>query len=821
MKSVNTLGNPISPYFNSAFDSSSLTVKPQVTIEFGNNSFNSTAQTDQTTTASSTKSVDMWPTGATDVGNFWGPAEAFNNKNRNSMYWAVLDCGATAWGPDSPDPPYRCVCTDDLAGNYEHGWWSAKSSFPATVQSIFTYGRNINQVGVWTDEAYANMSSITVYYYNGSTWISLGTITPTPTAYYNTVNMPSYPSGTLCYGLKATVNSSYGSDGFARICELQGYMTVDVSADVISFDLEQNREQYDSTVPVGLLMTGSLNLILQNTDQKYSPFNASGPYYPYIGENNRIVLSVGIDETPVGLAMIEYVQMGEFWSDQWDIDGQNTQASVGCRDYGKFMQDQLVPFSKVWQNQNLNIPIRDLLARVGKAPSQINIDQYATRTFPLLYVFNESYWNFLGEVALADQGTFGFDGLGDFFYYTYSRLSQPPYTSSQFTFSPSANIIDASQETQLILNIIQVDVNPINPLDFGVEALWQENTQRTIPATVGGGTTGTEASQPTLSWNYLAADIGSTDMTIPCSISNEIQDMYNPYLGGDYNSIYILIDNEVIYCDSVDDNNFYVYAGDTNFPVDPVNNPNGRGWARTTAASHSSGAYIGQCEYYESALYDRGPALAVNGVYCTAIDGLELAYGPGMAQAKIILFVPDLFKAELCIANIVPAFTPLKASGIDSFNPTTMMYRGASGTTGANGDQLNWVTSINGVGLLQRSSPRRIGTGNLTNRRQIRRHGRHEIEINNPWIQTDAHARQLANFMNQQYNVPRSVVTLNAIANPILDLSDRVTISSYPEGGITNIDYNIINISYRYDGGLTAQYSLKEVYVPGSSLPLG
>lgn len=496
----------VSNGFTTAFASGSMEVKTKLVAEFGSNRFNDA----QVCTASSEKLIRRNVDGTIQLPTFqfWTPASAFNNKNRNSMRWAVCGDrnnpgkGAKAAGASSSYAPYRVVPREPK--ELETGWRSNTKSdasglfaSPEWVMSMFN-SRPINKIKLYGMEGYPNIKTISVQYHDIdlNSWVNVATNYVCAENDYQ--HEWTVSPNKNCDGLRVYIYSTYATDDQARVSELQGLLVEDISSDVISCDINEVRQDYETSVPLGTTRANTLNAQLDNTDQKYSRSNSSSPYYPYIEPHTRIEAFYGIN---VGSNTYEYTPMGEFWVDEWNGDGGSTVAQFGARDFSMFLQSETLEIPRLWRNQTVKRIIQDVMARMGKCSDELDIDTNALREIPLLYLYEASPWTFLTEVAFADQGMFGFDESGLFYYHSYNRLNEAPYTSVVKDFSDNDYIIDISENSAIYANKVIVDVSPVNTERTGVKSLWS-------------------AEQPTvLRYTQLGANISSTDTTITVKVS--------------------------------------------------------------------------------------------------------------------------------------------------------------------------------------------------------------------------------------------------------------------------------------------------------------
>jgi len=786
---------PVVSGFNDAFAADTIYMDHKVIVEFGSNRFND----GQVVTASSTKPVYRGLDSLrSDVAEFWRPSDVFNNKNYNTMKWLVCDAGAKLNDVEDGSG-YRAISFDD--GDYERGWWSENKSDesgvfsdPEWVQSEFfqddgitPFERRMNKLSLYLTEGYANMAEVTVQYKdtNGD-WIDVEANRVLDADEYEVTW--TFVEDIVITGLRVYVHATQDANDWARINELNAYWIKDISEYVINIDVNEIREQYDGTVPVGTTAANTVSVELDNTESLFNHNEPDSIYAPYIGANNRVEIYYGVDvNQDPNNPNFQYVQMGEFWTDEWSNEANGLQATFTGRDFSKFLQDEQFAWGRVWTNTNIVTCFRDLLLLLGMPLSRINIDETNLRGYQMLFIKDQQIWDFMGQVAFADQGIFGFDYKGDFYYHSYNVLNDAPYTTPVLTLDWDTNIMDGSTKTEIFINKVKVSVSSINTEETGTRRIWG-------------------AESPTiLSYAKLASDIDVDDTTITVSQAAR-QDNGNLTDNGwpERNGILfipqftqevragrtfnIVTGGELIKYATRSDNQFQGCE---------------RGYLETTPHAWTAGAYIGEARYWDIE-YDNSPALDVKYPFVTAIDSLLEIPGEEEPQAYVIIWERDMFNARLAIGNVVEYLTWLAGTGqtlkdIDNTEADA---------------EINFATSIAGMVAVEKAGRQEIGeevTPSAENRDAIRRYGKNEIEIDNPWIQTRNHAEDIANIYIDEYRKPRRIVQVTIVGQPALETGDRIRISNFPQLGIETTEYHIISANHRYDGSLVTDMTLREV----------
>jgi hypothetical protein len=488
-----------------------------------------------------------------------------------------------------------------------------------------------------------------------------------------------------------------------------------------------------------------------------------GSYGSSLGSGNVLLK---VSDIHVESVATEYVQMGEFWTDEWQVEGGGVTARTSGRDFSKFLQDDTITIGRVWQNETVGNIFKDIMQLMGFGVSRIDLDDQATRIFSIAYIKDESIWSFMSQIAFADQGLFGFGRDGRFYYHSYNRLNRSPYYNISYDYDQSRNIVDGQFTTAIYTNKVTVNVTPINLENTGTRSIWG-------------------AEDPTiLSWNVLA-----TSMTNNQTFVNLVHSANDPaniqYYLPDKNG-FIYIGSELI--------KYGVRSGTT--LTECV-----RGHSGTPAATHTAGTYIGEARKWDIE-YDNYPALNVQSPYVTAIDGrLNESLSP---IATLVLFQQDAFTAKLVIANAVQALTILEGTGpaIDQPDP-----------------ELPWTTVIAGQVPIEEAGREKIGIDaedSPENAVAIRKYGKNQIDIDNKWIQDKNHGLELAENIIAEYAVPRKIVEFNTFPYPALDLGIRVYVANYDQLSIRGKEYHLIGLKYNFDGGLQCSATLRET-LPSSN----
>jgi hypothetical protein len=791
--------------FNNAFVQDEMYLDHKVIVEFGSNRFND----GQVVTASSTKTMQRGIDNLqAQEAEFWKASDVYNNMNHNTMKWLVCDAGATL-NAEADGSGYRCVpvnSTPDIVQDFERGWWSAVRSDgsgiftagPQWVQSEFfeedgitPFQRRANKIVLYTTDGYDNMKEVTVEYKNTlGAWIEVENLELGPAEYEHTWTFDA--EDIIITGLRVSVHSTYRPNDWARLNELNAYFIEDISDWVINIDVQETKENYEGAVPIGTTAANTLNVELDNTEGHFNQASPDSIFAPYLGGNCRVEVYLGIDKNQgVGSPDYEYVQKGEYWTDEWEGDGSSVTARFTARDFSKRLQDDMLFWGRVWRNTNIVPVMRDVLLMLGLPLERINIDETNLRGYQILFIKDESPWAFFGEISLADQGMFGFDHKGDFFYQSYHVMNDEPYLTSVMDFDWDENIISGSNRTQLHVNKVKVKVSPYNTSETGTRPIW-----------------GPE-SPTILSWAKLGANIGPADTTIPV-VQATRQETGNLTLNGwtDKNGylflpVFQFVTEGGIQKRKVVGGELIKYKNRTDSAFLECE----RGYLDTVPQSFVNGSYIGEARVWDIE-FDNSPASPVKYPFVTAIDSLVKIPDEGIPQAHIIHWENNAFLGKLAIGNVVDYYTWLAGTG-QTFKDFDNKDADA---------EINFATSISGEVVVEkagRTETVKIDDPSAENADFIRRYGKNELEINNRWIQTISHAEDFADAIIDEYKTPRDVIELEVVMSPALELSDRIRVVNYPQLDIENTEYHVVSAGYSYNGGLMVNLTLRQVKPDG------
>jgi hypothetical protein len=771
-------------------------------------------------------------------------------------------------------------------------------------------------------------------------------------------------SEVMAYGLKATIHSTYQPNDSARITEFNGLYIKDLSDYIVSMNINEVREEYTESMPTGITSANTLDIEFDNSSGYFSLNSEESGIAQYFANDNIITPYFYKDgDDP----LTNSLSAGVFYTDKWSESGDGVSISVDARDFSKFMQDDKRKYSRAWQNVNAKVAIKDCMCSLGFNPDNFDIQIPTDRRYPILFIHEQSIWDFFGELGLVERISFGFSRDGEFkvrktevdrivaydsFFrsdtseqeiggmpvesgeeqYVWEQYGPASITNGYLSTRDNATYggycafelpyVNLDAEVALLRKGTQnirisfrgqwdgasdiiaakfnFDNNTVNIIADGVtiatfsEDISYSDTSRLrfkvdgVKATVfiDGGKVGSSVEYPTPDRPLGACGI-LFEVTTPATLATRINS-FTVYEQND--PVYIIsedtnlisastkteiFNNEVVVKISeinstnngrkklwgaesdaslgysrmlsgvsatattigvereenqtnglLDDNGWPRYVGILFIPEfngdgkctggelikykdrDNRNFRNcERGYLNTVPKAWPADTYIGEAKEWDIA-YETSPALTGVSVYTTAINALEKIPDES-PQAHIPIFAPGNFSAKLVIGNIVKYLTPLDGEWQTYRDFLRKEYD----------IMTTFATSVSGIvpnGKESKEFKRAIEAPDVEDENAIRRYGKNKIEIDSKWVQSEQHAKYLANSFIDEYKTPRLILDSVTIVPPSLELGDRIYLESYRNMNIAEKEYNIIEIGMTYDGGLEITLMLRECKTSGN-----
>lgn len=157
-------------------------------------------------------------------------------------------------------------------------------------------------------------------------------------------------------------------------------------------------------------------------------------------------------------------------------------------------------------------------------------------------------------------------------------------------------------------------------------------------------------------------------------------------------------------------------------------------------------------------------------------------------QVYIPLTTGNQFKTSFVIENA--SRTLEAAHGTDDFNDVN--------------EALNSVLAVYGQALVREEESVEVSQDDES----IRRYGLQELSIQNPWVQTRAHAQDLVEFISNRWSSPLDHTTANVVYDPRLEPGDIVQVID-PEGNFTGKQFFVVGINVSAAEGFDCSLTLR------------
>lgn len=156
--------------------------------------------------------------------------------------------------------------------------------------------------------------------------------------------------------------------------------------DIISLSLLEEKEVTSTGLPIGNISSNEIRLKLNNETRKFDGGNTQSPLYDMLRPNRRIKGYLGIERDN---QTKEYVPLGTFWSEDWDVPENMAYASTVGRDRLKFLEETLFEVSSPQVNVTLYDLAENVLLDAGLTESEYIIDDVlGNYTIPVVFTKN-------------------------------------------------------------------------------------------------------------------------------------------------------------------------------------------------------------------------------------------------------------------------------------------------------------------------------------------------------------------------------------------------------------------------------------------------
>lgn len=262
---------------------------------------------------------------------------------------------------------YRAIGEPGVGKGY--GWWTRQPAsatvLSANDTSYFEFDARIaNKIGISSGFELGGINYLTIYYRLADTGdvVSLGLkqLTEDYTEF-------SLGGDKVIDAIVIEPGLVKNSGDFGRIYDVGVIYDVDISEDIMNFTIDKIREEYETTLPIGLTAANSGSITLNNTHQLYNRFNPNSDYASFIEPDTQLSFHIKYtfdDETTETIKLAQ-----EMFVDSWDTDGSSMQLSANISDASKYLQERASPEGRVFQDVAAGKAVTDI-ARINGYPSR-------------------------------------------------------------------------------------------------------------------------------------------------------------------------------------------------------------------------------------------------------------------------------------------------------------------------------------------------------------------------------------------------------------------------------------------------------------------
>lgn len=166
--------------------------------------------------------------------------------------------------------------------------------------------RPATHIDIWTGkyEEQVDLSTITLHYKNTSgTWVAvtLGTVS-TDGDYVRCELNDGNPVDIK--GVKLLVNDTVNNEAYPVLYQIGVMYIENISGEIIDFSIDYTKENFDSSVPIGVTAANDSSIVVNNTHRRYNP-NGTSDIAPYLKTDIKMDIKIGYqtgsDPTNIGV----------------------------------------------------------------------------------------------------------------------------------------------------------------------------------------------------------------------------------------------------------------------------------------------------------------------------------------------------------------------------------------------------------------------------------------------------------------------------------------------------------------------------------------
>lgn len=346
-------------------------------------------------------------------------------------------------------------------------------SSPQTVQVVYDAPMPCNKIVVGFEISFAAPIDTTIEVLTGGTWTSIGAYAPSAEgraeAYLQSngswSSVLTRENPVNIDGVRISVSNMDTANAGLAVIQVSPRFMLDMTDRVSSVAISRAREDFEQTNPVASASSATATINFANDDGYFDAENTSSPINGLIENNVQFeVIDVIVD--PQGVS--EGVPAGTFFADSWSVsDG--IEASVQATDRSKFLQETVIE-NCFYQFLAAEDVVQEIIERFGHPWHSIRYTTTdASRRIP--YTFfrdDQTYWDALVSLALAEQAAFYFDEQDRFVWESRDYIWENNTASLQLRDvadgSNLPNLVSFEPRYDLAANKVTVNYTPLEPV---------------------------------------------------------------------------------------------------------------------------------------------------------------------------------------------------------------------------------------------------------------------------------------------------------------------------------------------------------------------
>ena len=446
------------------------------------------------------KGVFGSPSGISSYNHTSATRNYFCSKHDNYKYWAFLRKDQSS---STVNKSISAIYDRDIRVNKVVIKFETAHTVPTS------YAVDLRVAGAWS-EIYSSTTPLTtgglILYRGASSWTTAKHTSPSIDSNIVTAT-----------GIRVRVNSVNVGYSPLEIIEVSPRLEVNISDDVLNWNVEKTLFEDHEVLPVGYISSNSASVSFDNTFNQFSYENSSAKYYGMLDKRIGVKIYSVIDNTDIP-------QFTGF-VDSWDIKPDND-ATIDCYDMAKVLQqtqgsDMLlgpdVPIGRFIRILFDSIGLNELSINTGS--DIINSVSVPEKTSVKLFWMskNDTFWDSLQEFCISHQCVVYFDEYGKPVFKTRKKALATANTSDQvFTYEDTdqelSNIVSISQSAKPRIGNLIVKYSPRGfDTQNDIESAYQATTAIKQKAPIYKSTTFYDTLwQPDEGWILGAAPIVKT-----------------------------------------------------------------------------------------------------------------------------------------------------------------------------------------------------------------------------------------------------------------------------------------------------------------------